>query len=236
MARQAARLVSLRQHRMLAQLPRDAALAQSTSFLAQELPLRLDVLRSAAGVLPAGSATLPAVQAWDSALAGLARPGAAPEPAELAQQAGHALGECHLRLEHLGADLQLWLSSCDWDPSHQRRVDAFFSRAHYLLIGLRLVAASQARVSGSAEAGAEDAAVTEVCEVEGVIRHSVEDARAFAREKYGCVPDVNVVVPPGAEHKALVVPSWVAFITVSPRGSLFGCLKCLKKAPHSTRF
>ena len=51
MANQAARLVSLRQHRMLAQLPRDAALAQSTSFLAQELPLRLDVLRSAAGVL-----------------------------------------------------------------------------------------------------------------------------------------------------------------------------------------
>ena len=32
------------------------------------------------------------------------------------------------------------------------------------------------------------------------------------------------------------VPSWVAFITVSPRGLAFRLPKNLKKAPHSTRF
>ena len=212
------RLVSLRQHLRFeaAALPHPQhALQQSTHFLRTELTVRLHALRAMVSVLPKECARLPSAVAWEAALASHCAHHSQPPPAPdesvamadaalLHGLAEDAVAEVNTRLQHLGSDMQLWLaarSRGQRDYSEQlltqRRVDAFFSRAHYLLIGLRLVAASHgrthARLSGLDAAGAEgEGALVSRCSVVDVIRHSVEDARAFAREKYGVVPDVVV--------------------------------------------
>jgi hypothetical protein len=240
-SRQAPRLVSLRQHRLFeatAAVAPEFALAQSTHFLRTELPVRLHALRSMACVLPADCAQLPSAAAWEEALAAhcaqhsqqpLETSGVDLEQAmQLQGLASDVVEEVNTRLQHLGADMQLWLAARSQAESHasadhasqvltQRRIDAFFSRAHYLLIGLRLLAASQARaaaaLSGAAAgtgAGDDDdddgddggGALVSRCNVVDVIKHSVEDARAFAREKFGVVPDVLVHPPQLARASA----------------------------------
>eukprot|EP01043_Picozoa_sp_COSAG02_P007229 COSAG02_NODE_214_length_28689_cov_34.895523_3_plen_416_part_00 len=224
--------------------------AQSTHFLRAELPTRLHILRSMACVLPAECARLPSVAAWDEALAAHCAPHSEPPPAELSDHVPHsdavllqglaadAVEEVNTRLQHLGADMQLWVASrsssqyADYNEQllTHRRIDAFFSRAHYVLIGLRLLSASQGRASAmisgsclaSAGAGGDEELISR-CSVVDVIQHSVEDARAFAREKYGVVPDVLVHSSqprqdlPADElqplvHRAVCVESQLAFV------------------------
>ena len=150
-ARQAPRLVSLRQHRMFeAAGATELGLAQSTQFLRAELPVRLHALRSMAGALPADCAQLPSATAWDQALhAHCARYAEPPadvsatvelvEAALLQAEAGEIVEEVNLRLQHLGADMQLWLAAGGGVSSSgaageaerwvtNRRIDAFFSR------------------------------------------------------------------------------------------------------------
>ncbi len=223
-----------------------AFVAQSTHFLRGELPTRLHALRSMACVLPTECTRLPSAVAWEDALAAHCAPHSEPPTATPSERvalsdavllqglASEAVEEVNTRLQHLGADMQLWVASrgsshyADYSEQllTQRRIDAFFSRAHYLLIGLRLLTASQGRssatISGAglepAGGGGDDELISR-CSVADVIRHSVEDARAFAREKYGVVPDVLVHdltasaddLQPMA-HRAVCVESQLAFV------------------------
>ncbi len=188
--------------------------------------------------------------AWDEALAAHCAPHSDPPPAVRSDRVAHsdavllqglaaeAVEEVNTRLQHMGADMQLWVASrssshyADYSEQllTQRRIDAFFSRANYVLIGLRLLTASQGRASamlsgsGLASAGGgSDGELISRCSVVDVIRHSVEDARAFAREKYGVVPDVLVHSAqlrhdlPADElqamvHTAVCVESQLAFV------------------------
>ena len=114
----------------------------------------------------------------------------------------------------------------------QHHTDAFFSRAYCLLHGLRAMVAVHRNATGelsslSAAEGEEqqqeqeypgsgaprgyqplragDSLVTP-CDLANLAQHAAADARAFAREKYGVVPDVIVTELEQQRGGAAIVP------------------------------
>jgi signal transduction histidine kinase len=194
-------IISLHQHRVHGQTLSQAALEQSAGFLSAELSARVNALQQLTNFLPSevGQA-MSSTDGWQTDLRQLRKiiaqlPGdtsiSATASDGLQQIAADAITRVESRLQHLGADFQGWLVQQEAPGQFQPYVDTFFSRAFYLLVGLRVLAAHHRRLVLWARDESSPPVVTRA-DVGHLLQHSIEDARGFAREKYGVLPEVDV--------------------------------------------
>jgi signal transduction histidine kinase len=219
------RALTSRQLFLFEQMAAPARLDASTRFMGQELPARLHALQGAGQSLPPHIRALPCMVEWGQRLGSLCEPhahAAVACPRELSERALEAEAALSTLLSHCAAGLQQHVATA---PGYQREAAAlhaargalngFFDHAYALLHGLRSMATLHSRAlpspplsssqDGHAAGGAEAAAVDEVPplvanhDVCAIAEHAIADTRAFAREKFGVVPDVTLAPPPPAD-------------------------------------
>eukprot|EP01050_Picozoa_sp_SAG11_P014458 SAG11_NODE_1785_length_4258_cov_5.997836_6_plen_284_part_00 len=155
-------VLSLRQHQAFEQRePSLGSLQLSTRFLAAEVPVRLHTLHCLAQLLPAEAQLLHSTARWRDGLHVLCEkyhasaPAASDDWEHIAQlldiAVPTAMTTVEQRLGHMAAEMQPWLVAqaaarqaalCTVQPS----IDAFFGRAYFITIGLRVMWAQHERL------------------------------------------------------------------------------------------